>query len=100
MPEKILPNTFCIINTDLSNQDGTHWLLFAKRGDVVYFGRNLSSYKNLHVQFDVEHIVENSLHRSDFCGLYCVYFAHVIFTRPTERCINDYSIARFFSTNL
>lgn len=104
MPETIQPNTFCIINTDLQNQDGTHWLLFAKRGNVVYFvdslGRRLTSYRNLNVNFDVEHLVEGSLHRSDFCGLYCIYFAYIVFTKPTTRFVNDFHIARFFTKYL
>ena len=38
VPEILPRNRFCIVNTDNSNQAGTHWLLIANRNGVHYFG--------------------------------------------------------------
>ena len=76
-----------IVNTDNSNQPGTHWLAFYIQPNSVEcfdsYGQSPGSYNPLlsqwlqrharHVQVNWTHLQSD---RSNVCGLYCVYFLH------------------------
>ena len=105
MVPKIIPrNKFCIVNSDKSTSSGTHWLMLANLNDNLYFGDSLgnriSTYKNIRISQRVLQMNHQTLQQSDLCGLYCIYFAYILYCGIENIVVNDYIIMRFFACYL
>ena len=86
-------NTFIIINASPTDQPGTHWMLFAQTGGHIFFsvtlGKKLYGYPLVykHMRRTIhegnELLMKKPIQSADsmLCGLYCIYVAHVIFTK-------------------
>ena len=107
-PAKLKSNTFLIINASKSQIFGTHWLLICKKksNHLLFadpFGRSLSSYKNIYqrlaknnVQF--HQLLENrpiQSQKSELCGLFCIFIAHLIFDNRQIINCSDFQLIRF-----
>ena len=107
-PLNFKENTFIIVNSDKSNQLGTHWLLLCKRSNKILFGDPLGlpttyypyicdrlSYTDL----GVNEIIKSPLQKTDssLCGLYCIYIAHYVFSAyfPSIPYISEQELLRF-----
>ena len=101
-------NTFVVVNSDNSNEDGTHWLLYCNREDEYCFGDPLGQslhlyrkiFKRLNLaNFKIKELVEHQLQKptSNLCGLYCVYIAHYVFSAyyPSIPMIAEDELLRF-----
>ena len=103
VPSTLPKNSFCIINSDVSSQSGTHWIVLVNKHGKLYFGDSLgqrmSSYKNIlfHPKERVKHIAVGKIQNEQICGLYCIYFAYIMFANVSEKHIDDNFILRFFS---
>ena len=42
-------------------------------------------------------LVQEKLQDSELCGLYAIYFAHVIFSKVSSKYLNDFHILKFFA---
>ena len=107
-PVTLRENTFVIVNSDISEKDGTHWLLYCNRQNEYCFsdplGLPLQSYKNiscrvLSTDFGIKEIINYQLQKptSNFCGLYCIYIAHYVFSAyyPLIPMISEDELLRF-----
>ena len=106
VPYFIPLDMFCIVNSDVSTSPGTHWMLLANKKNLYYFadslGKPISYYYHLQRQFhqSVNELVSCKLQNSDLCGLYCIYFAYVLYNNLYEYNINDSMLMRFFASVL
>ena len=109
VPSYLPFNTFCILNIELSSSPGSHWIILANKDNVVYFGdslgKSLSDYTNIRLRQKTATIPLVSdgevLQTGNYCGLYCIYFAYVLYTNCfSERFLNDNFLLRFFSSYL
>lgn len=105
-PKLLQPNTFQIINASQTNHAGTHWMVLCHRhrrrprrqrgvvvnGEIVFadpLGLKLRHayplvYKRLKKYYNkINQIVNKAIqsYDSNACGLYCIYLAHVIFSK-------------------
>ena len=97
------------MNAPLSDQPGTHWLLFAQAGGHKFFadplGKRLCDYplvyKNMRrlIHEGNQLLMKKLIQPADsvLCGLYCIYVAHVIITNKFPICfkLNDHDLIRF-----
>ena len=107
-PLNFKENCFIIVNSDTSNQLGTHWLLLCKKSGQVLFGDPLglplSYYPYIcghlsYTDIGVTEIMKNPLQKTDsnLCGLYCIYIAHYVFSAyfPSIPYISEQELLRF-----
>ena len=108
-PKKMLENSFLIVNSATAEKAGTHWLLFCQKDNQLLFAdplaHSVSSYKNVYQRFlsqegivQVHQLLENHpilSKNSRLCGLFCIYFAHVLFNSQNIAKINDVDLIRF-----
>ena len=112
-PVTLRENTFIIVNSDTSEKDGTHWLLYCNRQNEYCFGDPLGlplqSYKNISCRVDstdfgIKEIINYQLQKptSNFCGLYCIYIAHYVFSAyfPLIPMISQDELLRFVKHTL
>ena len=45
-------------------------------------------------------LVQEKLQDSDFCGLYAIYFANVLFSKISFKYLNDFQILKFPADDL
>ena len=101
-------NCFIIVNSDKSNQLGTHWLLLCKKSNEVLFGDPLGLpityypyiYDRLsYADLGFAEIIKNPLQKTDssLCGLYCIYIAHYVFSAYFQSIpyISEQELLRF-----
>ena len=103
MPLQLPINTFLIVNTEPSGEKGLHWVMFANKSGKIYYadslGLPLSRYKfiNQGLRYkNVKRMVYSKLQNMSICGLYCIYFAWILFsdnTLPTH--FNDFNLMQF-----
>ena len=106
-------NTFVIVNSDKSVSDGTHWLLYCNRENEFAFadplGLPLRFYKNIHQRlasapFAITELIHHQLQHptSSFCGLYCIYIAHCVFSSyyPCVPLVTEDDLLRFMKHTL
>ena len=108
-PKILQTNSFIIVNASTSDNAGTHWLLLCVKNKKLIFadplGQPILIYKDVYrrlvsIQGDVQlcQVLENQpiqSRDSKLCGLFCVYFAHFIFSfRPNVKC-TDNDLVRF-----
>ncbi len=100
-PRTLPLNKFCIVNTDVSNDWGTHWILLANKAGTYFYGDSmgnpLSSYRNIEVDYTPTPLVTTKLQQAGLCGLYCILFAYKLFSNKCSTLIDDYDVVRFFS---
>ena len=107
-PVTLRENTFVIVTSDNSENYGTNWLLFCNRQNEYCFGDPLGlplqSYKNISCRVDstdfgLKEINNYQLQKptSNFCGLYCIYIAHYVFSAyyPLIPMISEDELLRF-----
>lgn len=107
-PLSIDQNSFMIVNSDKSNQPGTHWVLLCNRmGDYVFadpLGLPIHLYNHIsdrlsYADFNVKEIIKDPLQKpnSNLCGLYCIYIAHYVFSGyyPNIPFIHEEELLRF-----
>lgn len=105
VPRHIPEGKFCIVNSDVQDGAGSHWVMLAAKNSTILFAdslaRKLHSYKNIDFKnlrnYPVVNIVVSPLQREELCALYCVYFAYVIFSRIKDTHVDDYLLMRFFA---
>ena len=103
---KLRKNSFLIVNASPSNNPGTHWLLLCNRNDKMIFGdplgQSIIAYRDLYRRLSdtnaqicqfLEHQPIQS-QNSELCGLFCIYIAHIIFSKKIVK-INDVQLLRF-----
>ena len=102
-------NTFMIMNASLSDQPGTHWLLFAQAGGQIFFADLIDKrfsdytlmYKNkrptIHELNQLLMIKQIQSANSVLCGLNCNYVAHIInkLKFPISFKFIDHDLIRF-----
>ena len=106
-PQKFPRNSFLIVNASPSNNPGTHWLLLCNRNKKIIFadplGQSIIAYRDLYHRLSdtnaqicqfLEHQPIQS-QNSELCGLFCIYIAHVIFSKRQIVKINDVQLLRF-----
>jgi len=109
---------YIIVNSDPSDQPGTHWLAFMKRGKyleffdsfgkpVTFYGQNFIDFVKKHgpyLKYNTTQLQSNS---SSLCGKYCLFFlAHrnLYYTydeilsmfSKTHLEKNDYEVKKFY----
>ena len=102
-------NCFIIVNSDKSNQLGTHWLLLCKKSSQILFGDPLGlpiTYypyicdRLFYTDLGVTEIIKSPLQKTDsnLCGLYCIYIAHYVFSAyfPSIPYIAHYVFSAYF----
>ena len=107
-PSTLKENTFIIINSDKSNQLGTHWLLLCNRCNKYLFGDPLglplTYYPHIckrlfYTDTVVTEIIKDPLQKFDstLCGFYCIYIAHYVFSAyfPSIPYISEQELLRF-----
>ena len=112
-PLTLRANTFVKVNSDNSEKDGTHWLLYCNRHNENCFGDPLGlplqSYKKISCRVDltdfrIKEIINYQLRKptSNFCGLYCIYIAHCVFSAyyPLIPMISEDELLRFVKHTL
>ena len=105
-PKYLTNNSFYIVNTDLSNEEGMHWVVFVNKKHNLNFGDSMGNpmiyYKNIKINKNIliHHISNQRIQREELCGLYCIYFAYLLFSQVTEYDLDDNSLMRFFSQYL
>ena len=103
VPFNFEKNSFCINNSDTSTEPGTHWVMIADRDGILYFGdslgRPLDYYRKLRFNSNrqVKLLCNFRLQRQDLCGLYCIYFAHVLYKYGNLSYVCDSLVLRFFA---
>ena len=112
-PVSLDRNTFVIVNSDDSDEMGTHWMLFCNREGVSAFadplGFPIDSYQRIYQRLNaakipVVELVRYQLQKptSNFCGLYCIYIAHFVFSSyyPSIPMITENDLLRFLTHTL
>ena len=106
-PQKLRKNSFLIVNASPSNSPGTHWLLLCNRNDKMIFadplGQSIIAYRELYRRLSdsnaqiCQFLEHQPIHsqNSELCGLFCIYIAHVIFSKRQIVKINDVQLLRF-----
>ena len=107
-PLNLKENTFIIVNSDKSNQLGTHWLLLCNRDNKYLFGDPLglpiTYYPHIcdrlsFADFELVEIIKSPLQKldSNLCGLFCIYIAHYVFSAyfPLIPYISETELSRF-----
>ena len=109
VPPYLPLNSFCIVNIETSKDPGSHWIILANKDNVVYFGdslgKSLSDYPYIRLWQNTSTISlvfdGDVLQTGNYCGLYCIYFAYVLYTGNfSERFLNDNFLLLFFSSYL
>ena len=109
-PIKLDKNTFVVVNSDNSDQEGTHWVVYCRTGENYAFGDPLGlflhNYKNIYerlvfADLNVIQLIDYPLQppTSNLCGLYCIYIAHHVFGEnfPTIPTITETGLIRFLN---
>ena len=112
-PVMLRENTFAIVNSDNSEKEGTHWLLYCIRQNEYCFsdplGPPLQSYKNISCRVDstafgIKEIINYQLQKptSNFSRHYCIYMAHYVFSAyyPLIPMISEDELLRFVKHTL
>lgn len=98
---KLKNQSFVIVNTETSDSDGEHWILLANRGGNIFYadsmGLPLERYQNIQIPSrNITRLVWTKLQNDSLCGLYCIYFAWIVFGRhKLEKYFNDFDLLRF-----
>ena len=99
-PKNLPTNTFCIINTDPSTQPGSHWILLANKNGKLFYGDSMgevSEKYGIRTKANFGSLVQETLQDSELCGLFAIYFAHVLFSKVSSKYLNDFHILKFFA---
>ena len=101
-------NTFIIVNSENSDEEGKHWLLICNKGGIYLFGDplglRLDAYKKVnkrltYADFSCQELIQKPLQppTSNLCALYCIYIAHYVFSGyyPVIPLIDDERLLRF-----
>lgn len=101
-------NTFVVVNSDNSDEAGTHWLLYCNRESEYSFadplGLPIHFYQKIFnrfvfTNFKFKELINHQLQKptSTLCGLYCIYIAHYVFSAyyPSIPMINEDELLRF-----
>ena len=104
-PQKLRKNSFLIVNASPSNSPGTHWLLLCNRSNKMIFadplGQSIFDYRELYRRISDAQICQFLEHEpiqsqnSELCGLFCIYIAHVIFSKRQIVKFNDIQLLCF-----
>ena len=106
-PQKFPKNSFLIVNASPSNNPGTHWLLLCNRNKKIIFadplGQSIIAYRDLYrrlsdtnaqiCQFLEYQPIQSQ--NSELCGIFCIYIAHIMFSKGQIVKINDVQLLRF-----
>ena len=89
-PVPLNDNTFIIVNSKKSDEEGKHWLLICNRGGMYLFsdplGLRLDAYKKINkcltsADFSCQELIQKPPQppTSKLCGLHCIHIAHFVF---------------------
>ena len=99
-PRKLPTNPFFIIITDPSTQQGSHWILLANKNGKLFYddsmGEVLEKY-GIRTKSNFGSLVQEKLQDSELCGLYAIYFAHVLLSQVSSKHLNNFHILKFFA---
>ena len=103
-----LNNTFIIVNSENSDEEGKHWLLICNKDRIYLFGDplglRLDAYKKInkrltYADFSCQELIQKPLQplTSNLSGLYCINIAHYVFSGycPVKPLIDDECSLRF-----
>ena len=62
-------------------------------------GEVLEKY-GIRTNANFDSLVQEKLQDSELCGLYAIYFAHVLFFKVSSKYLNDFHILKFFADGL
>ena len=96
-------DTFAIINTQLSNMQGEHWIMIAKSGQVLYFADSVGRKKYSFLKQHHEQMIPEPLQsHPSVCGFYTTYAAfHLFKFRQEENTgVHDVIVLSFISNNM
>ena len=104
LPNDIPENSFYIVNTDVSNGRGIHWILLARKNSCYYYGdslgRDINHYANIKFTRKTRKLIATKLQTDSICALYSIYFAYVLFNNLSLFNVDDAFIMRFFAEYL
>ena len=97
-------NTFQIVNTD--NGAGDHWVVFINKDNIHYFGDSSGTHIDDYFVFNdcckkqVVHICHSPIQQTEgVCGLFCIYFAHLVFSkRLYVKNISEFNMFKFVNS--
>ena len=98
-PRNLPKIKFCIINTDPSTQPGSHWILLANENGKLFYGDSMGEVLEkygIKTNSNFGSIVQEKLQDSELCGLYAIYFAHMLFSKVSSKHLNDFHLLKFF----
>ena len=100
-------NCFIIVNASESSMPGSHWILLCYHDNNMYFakplGLSVTNYTTIYVRLmryyqNVQELNAKfplQQRNSELCGLYCIYIAHVIYTKDFKAFIEtEFSSSR------
>ena len=107
-------NQFLIVNTDVAESRGEHWLLIASKASKILlydsFGRDFKTFfptifikLKQHVtrcekelfQYIPNNVFQQPLESTD-CGIYCIFMAHIFYsTKRSLHSSNDLIVSNF-----
>ena len=97
------------MNASESSMPGSHWILLCYHDNNMYFadpmGLSVTNYTAIYVRLMKYYRNVQELNakfplqqrNSELCGLFCIYFAHVIYTKDFKLYLymNDNDLLRF-----
>ena len=94
-------DSFAIVNTEPLGRIGQHWIMVARKDENHFYadslGLALNHYKNIRVPGDrFSRLVFKQLQEEAICGLYCIYFAWLLFNEhKLLNSMTDLDVFRF-----
>ena len=96
-------DTFAIINTQPSNMQGEHWIMFANSRQVMYFADSLGSKKYSFLKQQYEKMMPEPLQsHPSVCSFYTIYAAFHLFKIRQEEItgVHDLNVLSCISIDM
>ena len=88
-PIPLKENTFLVLRSETSDEEGKHWLLICNKGGIYLIGdpsgSSLDAYKKInkrltYADFSCQELLQKPLQppTSSLCGFYCIYIANYV----------------------
>ena len=93
-------DTFAIINTQLSNMQGEHWIMIANSRQLLYFADSLGRKKYSYLKQQSEQMMPDSLQSlPSVCGFFTIYAAFYLFKFRQQEFtgVHDVNVLSFIS---
>ncbi len=101
LPPTLPFNSFAIVNTDVSSETGSHWILLANMDGRLFYGDSMGlpihKYQNIKTFQGFHRLVFEQVQKTQgLCGFYCIFIACRLFMGyPLDSFLNDFYIMQF-----